>query len=144
DINVSTVNGCSPNSGGNCFSSPDPLAWNFGVLQDKDNPTCYILNAAIAWKQPNGFYYPPAFHSTNLFFNNVDIRHYVVQPLYQPGTYLTNDARVQSEFIGIDTAQTGLMTGFTDIDRQTVLNDDDGTLTGFSKTISVNEDAFFG
>jgi len=104
----------------------------------------YLPNGAIAWKQPNGFYYPPAFHSTNLFFNNVDIRHYVVQPLYQPGTYLTDDARVQTEFIGIGTAETGLMSGFTDIDRQTVLNDDDGTLTGFGKTISVNEDAFFG
>jgi hypothetical protein len=29
---------------------------------------CYIQNAAIGWKQPNGFYYPPGFHSRNLFF----------------------------------------------------------------------------
>ncbi|MFX8805541.1 hypothetical protein ABTM67_20525, partial [Acinetobacter baumannii] len=32
---------------------------------------------------------------------------------------------------------------FTDIDRQTELNDDDGSLTGFTQTISVNEDPFF-
>ncbi len=35
---------------------------------------CFIPNSAIAWKQPNGFYYPPAFHSDNLVFRNVDIR----------------------------------------------------------------------
>src|SRR5262249_27361456 len=29
----------------------------------------YLPNAAIGWKQPNGFYYPPAFHSRNLFFD---------------------------------------------------------------------------
>ena len=40
---------------------------------------------AIGWKQSNGFYYPPAFHSDNLFFKNVDIRHYVVEPLTYPG-----------------------------------------------------------
>src|SRR4029450_5465893 len=45
---------------------------------------CYMPNAAIAWKQPNGFYYPPAFHSTNLFFKNVEFRHFVIEPLFQP------------------------------------------------------------
>jgi hypothetical protein len=36
-----------------------------------------------------------------------------------------------------------MFAGFTDIDRQTVLNDDDGSLTGLVNTISVNEDPFF-
>jgi len=27
--------------------------------------------------------FPPAFHSDNLFFNNVDIRHFVIEPLFQ-------------------------------------------------------------
>jgi len=109
----------------------------------------YLPNAAIGWKQPNGFFYPPAFHSRDLFFDNVDIRHYVIQPLYKPGTYYTDDTRVQDEFLGIKTGTTGLMTGFTDVDRQTELTDDDGTLTGFAATggpegtISVNEDGFF-
>ncbi len=31
----------------------------------------------------------PAFHSMNLFFDNVDIRHYVIDPLFQPNTYIT-------------------------------------------------------
>ena len=45
--------------------------------------SCYLPNNAIGWKQPNGFFYPPAFHSKNLYFNNVDIRHYVVNPLFR-------------------------------------------------------------
>jgi cell migration-inducing and hyaluronan-binding protein len=28
---------------------------------------CYLPNASIGWKQPNGFFYPPAFHSQNLY-----------------------------------------------------------------------------
>jgi hypothetical protein len=52
------------------------------------------------------------------------------------------------------TEQPGTFTGFTDIDRETVLNDDDGSLTGLtskvnnpptlkSETISVNKESFF-
>ena len=65
-----------------------PRAVNAAKNVAKDD--CYIPNAAIAWKQPNGFYYPPTFHSRNLFFNNVDIRHYVIDPLFIPGTYQTD------------------------------------------------------
>jgi hypothetical protein len=36
-----------------------------------------------------------------------------------------------------------LFEGYTDVDRQTELNDDDGSLTGYVNTISVNEDPFF-
>ena len=32
---------------------------------------------------------------------------------------------------------------FSDVDRQTELNDDNGSLTGLVKTISVNQDSFF-
>ena len=46
---------------------------------DKDKPgSCYLPNAAIAWKQPMALY--AAFHSDNLFFDIVDIRHYVIDP----------------------------------------------------------------
>ena len=103
----------------------------------------YVPNAAIGWKQPNGFYYPPAFHSRNLFFNNVDIRHYVIEPLTDPGTYKTDFEQYKKDYA----QQQGLNNGFnnyTDVDRQTELNDDDGTLTGFARTISVNEDPYFG
>src|SRR5690242_19432904 len=49
----------------------------------KDSSGCYLPNAAIAWKQPNGFYYPPAFHSQNLMFKNTNIRHFLIEPLFK-------------------------------------------------------------
>jgi cell migration-inducing and hyaluronan-binding protein len=130
---------------------------------------CYLPNAAIAWKQPNGFFYPPAFHSDNLYFHNVDIRHYVIDPLFQPtqgvtaggefdfgqgGSYVTDAKAAATDYC---TQNEGMFIGFTTIDRQTELNDDDGTLTGLSndwshpsvppdvlvQTISVNDDNFF-
>ena len=63
-----------------------------------DASSCYLPNAAIGWKQPNGFFYPPSFHSSNLFFGNVDIRHYVIDALFQPGTYLQDTASVQADY----------------------------------------------
>ncbi|HUB65808.1 MAG TPA: hypothetical protein VL996_15395, partial [Methylocella sp.] len=109
---------------------------------------CYIQNAAIAWKQPNGFYYPPTFHSNNLFFNNVDIRHYVIVPQFisgQPpffGTYQTDPAQAAIRYCQ-QNQNNAMFTGFSAIDRQTELTDDDGSLTGYANTISVNEDPFF-
>jgi cell migration-inducing and hyaluronan-binding protein len=123
----------------------------------------FLPNAAVAWKQPNGFFYPPAFHSENLFFDNVDIRHYVVNPLFkapdnvtgdldfhQGGTYLTDFALAQMQFC---TSSPDMFNGFSGIDRQTELSDDDGSLTGlindldpqkdYAGTISVNQDPFF-
>jgi cell migration-inducing and hyaluronan-binding protein len=103
----------------------------------------YVPNAAIGWKQPNGFYYPPAFHSRSLLFRDVDIRHYVIEPLTEPGTYKTDFEQYKKDYA----QQQGLNDGFnnyTDVDRQTELSDDDGTMTGFERTISVNEDPYFG
>jgi hypothetical protein len=119
-----------------------------GVPKYPDSGKCYLPNAAIGWKQPNGFFYPPAFHSTNLFFNNVEIRHYVIDPLFQPNTYKTDFEASKTVYC---TLNDRLFNGFSGIDRQTELNDDDGSLTGLSntmsgnlkETISVNEDAFF-
>jgi hypothetical protein len=106
--------------------------------------SCYLPNAAIAWKQPNGFYYPPAFHSTNLFFDGVDIRHCVIEPLFAPETpgtwFKTDQTATQPRYCTWNPAS---FDNFTTIDRQTILLDDDGSLTGFRNTASVNEDAFF-
>lgn len=113
------------------------------------NPTCYLPNAAIAWKQSNGFFYPPAFHSDKLFFENVDIRHFVIEPLFNFGTFTTNHGAVMKRYCSW---RTDMFDNYTDIDRQTILNDDDGSLTGLlgdlgqgvtRETISVNEDTFF-
>ncbi len=110
-------------------------------LPKDDQGLCYMPNAAIAWKQPNGFFYPPAFHSTNLHFDNVEIRHFVIEPLFLPATgkdgppYPINQTALDKRYCN---QNSGMFTGFTDVDRQTVLNDDDGSLTGFANTISVN------
>ena len=155
DINTATIADCSASPGGTCPTSSVPLAWNFGVLQDKNQTYCYVPNAAIGWKQPNGFYYPPAFHSNNLWFQNVDIRHFVIEPLFlsiTPAEYdpfQQNQTAVNTRYC---THSTNMFSaGFNNIDRQTVLNDDDGTLTGLlgseasvtRPTISINEDDYF-
>ena len=81
-------------------------------------------------KQSNGFYYPPAFRSQNLFFKDVDIRHYVVEPLTFPGTYRTNLKVVEEQYI-LPPGNTDFFKNWSDVDRQTELSDDDGSLTGF-------------
>ncbi len=121
-----------------------------GIRKD-DQGGCYLPNAAIGWKQPNGFFYPPSFHSTNLFFDNVDIRHYVIDALLQENTYLDDPAREHQDYCEpIGGYPTNFFQGYTDIDRQTELNDDDGSLTGLTNdvakptgTISVNPVEFF-
>lgn len=150
-----------------CAGTKDGCIYGFttsGVRKARDG-SCYLPNAAVAWKQPNGFIYPPAFHSTNLFFNNVAIRHYVIEPRFeapqgvtgeqdfgQGGTYLTDGRRAADEYCG--SLPTNFFAGFSGIDRQTELNDDDGSLTGLvnsvkadqprlKQTISINEDSFF-
>jgi hypothetical protein len=122
--------------------------WLAGIVQGlpKETPGqgsqyCYMPNAAIGWKQPNGFYYPPAFHSLNLFFNvDVEYRHFVISPLFKEGTYTTDTDKVSGAYCIWDRS---LFTGFAGNDRQTVLNDDDGSLTGFKATTVINLDEFF-
>ena len=151
------------------------MYWNRhtdGIPKDSASQ-CYLPNAAIAWKQPNGFYYPPAFHSQNLMFANTQptpgmIRHFLIEPTFptltQPGLHPPNQAIVTNYCPG--TNNPGMFNNFTDVDRQTVLNDGvpdvgsmpggDGALTGLTafqksppptttgrETISVNEDPFF-
>lgn len=128
-----------PTCPGGVCPATDWLAANILGLP-KDASGCYMPNAAIGWKQPNGFYYPPAFHSENLYFKNVDIRHFVTQPLFDGTTYKTDKTAAAAAYCVWNDA---MFNGYTDVDRQTVLNDDDGSLTGWSKTISVNKDPFF-
>ncbi len=133
---------CGPNKF--CPAAPYLVAKLTGLPKDRATGGCYMPNAAIGWKQPNGFYYPPAFHSDNLYFHNVEIRHFVTQPLFKQGTYLTDDSEgptgVKANYCNWTS---DMFNNWTDIDRQTELNDDDGTLTGYSDTISVNKDPFF-
>ena len=143
----------------NCANSVYSQAGKeLGMPFDANKQACYLPNAAIAWKQPNGFFYPPAFHSRKLFFNNVDIRHFVIEPLFDPskGLFVTDGAAARARYCtytaGNPQGVGGMFTGFTDIDRQTELSDDDATLTGLAGptattgligSISVNQDKFF-
>ncbi len=139
---------------GNCPANTDWMYTSaLGIPIDQQSGKCVLPNAAIGWKQPNGFYYPPAFHSTNLFFRNVNIRHYVIEPLWKAGTFESDLDQIQKNYCTYDitTPMNKTFDGFTAVDRQTVLNDDDGSLTGLlgpttpceGETISVNLDPFF-
>ena len=134
------VGQCKPRGGGKSQQSAWAAGFVQGLPKSDDGKTCYMPNAAIGWKQPNGFYYPPAFHSANLFFKDVETRHFVVTPLFQAGTLDMDIDGVEREYCIFDKT---LFNGFTSIDRQTVLNDDDGTLTGYRKTTVINLDDFF-
>lgn len=133
---------CQRQTVGDGFTCPSTTLSGrvLGMPFNQARNQCYLPNAAIAWKQPNGFYYPPAFHSENLYFQSVDIRHYVIEPLFQEGTYLTDLGKVQGAYCNFSNT---MFNNFTDIDRQTELSDDDGSLTGYQKTVSVNLDPFF-
>jgi hypothetical protein len=139
---------CNP-----CANSGVMGSGNFAARADTLNNLCYLPNAAIGWKQSNGFYYSPAFHSTNLYFNRVGIRHFVTEPLFDTGL-LNFDTDLKAARQEYCRYQDVMFNAFTDIDRETVLNDDDGTLTGLTspvlaptppktETISVNKEAFF-
>jgi hypothetical protein len=147
---------CQPTQSNSCPGAMK-LYGRLGGMPKDATGTCYLPNASIGWKQPNGFFYPPAFHSQNLYFDNADIRHFVILPEFSPGTQDTDPTRVKGRYCTyptpIDPAE-GLFKGFTDVDRQTVLNDDDGSLTGLlanpggvsgatRETISVNFDTYF-
>jgi len=159
-VKGTALGGCKPNACPEGATDCNPCAasgvmgsGNFAARADQVNDRCYLPNAAIGWKQSNGFYYSPAFHSTNLYFNGVGIRHFVTEPLFKSGL-LDFDTDVKAARQEYCRYQDNMFNPFTDIDRETVLNDDDGTLTGLTspvlaptppktETISVNKEAFF-
>jgi hypothetical protein len=151
---VGTLGQCKPggNPAGSCRASGWMNAYQSGAMQvppgNNPNNVCVLPNAAIAWKQPNGFYYPPAFHSRNIAFQNVDIRHFVVQPLWMPQSFTPDLSAIQKTYCAYETAD---FTQFTDVDRQTELSDDDGAITGLvsgtppnnEPSISITKDPFY-
>jgi hypothetical protein len=83
-----------------------------------------VMNAAVGWKQPNGFYYPPAFAFESTAFGSDTIRHNVVDQYsaYVQGT-LGNPPQP------IHYTPLLVYDGITPIDSSTILNDFDGTFT---------------
>jgi len=151
DIETSPCKVTGPEGAAGCmYGNGQPL---IGIRKDLSGKSCYLPNAAIGWKQPNGFFYPPAFHSANLYFNNVDIRHYVINPLFQApakvqgtdfdfhqgGTYLTDTALTNEQYCSNTPT---MFDNFSGIDRQTELNDDDGTLTGLTNNLAKPPERF--
>lgn len=144
-LNIEThpITGCDL-ANRNCSNSDYMYGQVLGLpLVKTTEDSCYMPNAAIAWKQPNGFFYPPAFHSDNLFFQDVAIRHYVIEPLFKQNPSFLFETDFDAAKSKYCTANDAMFNSFTDIDRQTELNDDNGSLTGLVNTISVNEDHFF-
>ena len=152
---VGTLGECKGGAGnpvGSCATLKWMNAFTPGVLQNPptrhSSNACVLPNAAIAWKQPNGFYYPPAFHSTNLAFHDVDIRHFVIQPLWLPNSFQQDSEATRNTYCTWEPHQ---FNNFTDVDRQTELSDDNGSLTGLTSntegtpepSISVTRDPFF-
>src|SRR6185369_345533 len=89
---------------------------------------------------------------------NVDIRHFVVEPLFEETKIGDSNPFQQDQKAVSDrycTYANNMFSQFNHIDRQTVLNDDDGTLTGLigadlaepkplkRPSISINQDPFF-
>ncbi|MCI0737127.1 MAG: hypothetical protein L0Y50_12800, partial [Beijerinckiaceae bacterium] len=64
----------------------------------------------------------------------------VIVPQFSGNTYTTDMDEVKARYC---TLAGNMFNNWTAIDRQTVLSDDDGSLTGWAKTISVSEDPFF-
>jgi hypothetical protein len=115
-------------------------------------PQLNVINAAVGWKQPNGFYYPPAFAFRKTAFDATTFRHNVID---QYATYLQSSPQNP---IGYPTVYAPLgetFPGITPIDFSTILNDMDGSLTGWTpllspppptpgtRTSSVSQNAFF-
>ncbi|MEO6966246.1 MAG: hypothetical protein ABI076_10185, partial [Acidobacteriaceae bacterium] len=138
---IGTLSQCKQGAPGNPAGSCRTLGWmngyQSGAIQVPPGGVstnhCVLPNAAIAWKQPNGFFYPPAFHSRNLAFQNVDIRHFVVQPLWLPQSFTPDLKAVADTYCTWEPAD---FTQFTDVDRQTELSDDDGAITGLVGLVS--------
>lgn len=81
-----------------------------------------VVDAAIGWKQPNGFYYPPAFAFRKSGFDSTSERHNVFDQYKE---------YVQGNVIGAPIHQPLFDFGdATPIDFTTILNDLDGSLNG--------------
>src|SRR4029077_9086634 len=104
DVEPSVLTGltCTPTPGQACPQATQLYARAGGILKDAKNQ-CYLPNAAIAWKSPNGFFYPPAFHSVNLSFANSPIRHFVIEPEFVAGTFGTDINQVTKRYCSYPT-----------------------------------------
>ncbi|MEM7222015.1 MAG: hypothetical protein AAF495_03490 [Pseudomonadota bacterium] len=114
-----------------------------------------IPSAGIGWKQPNGFYYPPAFAFLRSAFDDQTLRHNVIDQYlpYFNGSPVEGGAPAPPPMPGDQLFPNPNFGGITPIDFSTILNDLDGTLTGMvvedsmsnitARTSSVSQNRFF-
>ncbi len=114
-------------------------------------PQMNVVNAAVGWKQPNGFYYPPAFAFRKSAFDTATFRHNVIDQYanYLQGSLAAPDCTTTpsgcpARFVPLGETYPGI----TPIDFSTILNDMDGSLTGWvpqggTRTSSVSKNVFF-
>jgi hypothetical protein len=104
-----------------------------------------VVDTSVGWKQPNGFFYPPAFAFRKTGFDGMSFRHNVIDQYknYLQGA-LNNPGGDPTSFTPLGETYVGI----TPIDFSTILNDLDGTFTGWvpqggTRTSSVSQNSFF-
>jgi hypothetical protein len=130
DINRTLIRDCGTNGlNGNLPNhEQDPRGADIGT-PGSSTLGCYLPNAAIGWKHRTASTIPPAFHSANLYFETSTsaLRRL---PVFLGDTYQTDLSKAKYSYCN---ANDGLFNGYTDVDRQTELSDDDGSLTGMPR-----------
>jgi hypothetical protein len=117
------------------FGKNSPIPRNLSLPNEKVG---FIPNCAIGWKQPNGFLYPPAFHSEGLAFHNVTVRHWIFNPPPGPWFHNSTYTSYDANYVRFGANQFG--ESMSDLDRQTIVNDQDGSLTGIRDSVAINRD----
>jgi hypothetical protein len=132
------ANGCNPPSNVatkllSIYDTTQQIALQKDGCQPVANVTQYeVPSASVGWKQPNGFYYPPAFAFKGTSFDSDTSaykasRHNVLD---QNKTYTTGLQTFPSWMAPATLTQLSA----TPIDVTTILNDLDGTLNGLVPT----------
>ena len=118
-----------------CYPIPtDPTKCETTTVFPNHEYTVRIANAGIGWKQPNLFYYPPAFAFRNTSFAEGSARHNVIDQYapYVSGGIVSGGAGY--EINGMLQSDIANSDGLTSTDFTTILNDLDGTLNGIKRT----------
>ena len=141
DINVSTLNGCTP--GQACTRLPNGL--NHGRPEKSDEQPLLPAECRDCMEAAERLLLSSCVPLIQSAFQQCRYTPLRLPTRLFPGTYTDNTAAENNTYCFVPPGSNIFNgTGFTDIDRQTELSDDDGSLTGFINSISVNEDPFFG
>ena len=122
-VTSSSDQGCGFYKGGN-----EPYVAQSAAGKPLGGLRTSVINAGIGWKQPNGFYYPPAFAFKETGFVKGSTRHNVFDVYQQYAQQAAPDGSAPHALLS--GSPDDLYPGVTPIDFTTILNDLDGTLNG--------------